>query len=109
MNLLWQRSPLTTGEIVSTLGARNKWKPRTVRTLIDRLKSKGAIEVLAEGKKRLAPLVNQDACVRSESRSFIERVFGGCPAAMLLHLIKDAKLTREEISQLKKILSEKQK
>ncbi len=109
MNLLWERSPLTAGEIVLVLGESNKWKPRTVRTLIDRLASKGAIEVLPEGKKRLAPLVSQEACARSESRCFIERVFGGRPASMLLHVMKDAKLTKEEIVELKKILSEKQK
>ncbi|MGO8698790.1 MAG: BlaI/MecI/CopY family transcriptional regulator [Limisphaerales bacterium] len=109
MNLLWERSPLTGGEIVAVLGARNIWKPRTVRTLMDRLAAKGALTVLAEGKRRFAPAVSQEVCVRSESRSFIERVFGGRPASMLLHVIKDAKLTREEINQLKKILSEKQK
>jgi BlaI family penicillinase repressor len=109
MSLLWERSPLTAGEIIAALGAKNNWKPRTVRTLMDRLAAKGAIAALAEGKKRLVPLASHDACVRGESRTFIERVFGGRPASMLLHVIKDAKLTKEEINQLKKILSEKQK
>ena len=109
MNLLWERSPLTGGEIIAALGAKNNWKPRTVRTLMNRLEAKGALTVLAEGKRRFAPAVSQQVCVRSESRSFIARVFGGRPASMLLHVIKDAKLTREEITQLKKILSEKQK
>jgi BlaI family penicillinase repressor len=76
---------------------------------MSRLAGKGALKVLAEGKRRFAPAVSQEVCVRSESRSFIEHVFGGRPASMLLHVIKDAKLTREEINQLKKILSEKQK
>jgi BlaI family penicillinase repressor len=109
MNLLWERSPLTGGEIIAALGAKNNWKPRTVRTLMTRLAAKGALAALAEGKRRFVPSVSQEACVRSESRSFIERVFGGRPASMLLHVIKDAKLTREEITQLKRILTEKQK
>jgi len=109
MNVVWARSPLTAGEIVAAVGGKCKWRPRTIRTLLDRLVGKGALKVLAEGKRRFIPGVSQEACVHSESSSFMERVFGGQPASMLLHVIKDAKLTREEIDQLKKILTEKQK
>jgi BlaI family penicillinase repressor len=80
-----------------------------VRTLLDRLVGKGALKVLSDGKRRFVPGVSQEVCLRSESRSFMERVFGGRPASMLLHVIKNAKLTKAEIDQLKKILSEKKK
>jgi BlaI family penicillinase repressor len=109
MNLLWERSPLTGGEIIAALQKNSAWQPRTIRTLVDRLVKKGALKVIAEGKRRFAPLVSLEACIRVESRSFMERVFGGRPVSMLLHMIKDAKLTREEIEQLKKLLAEKKK
>jgi BlaI family penicillinase repressor len=109
MNVVWARAPLTGGEIIAALGSRSPWRPRTIRTLLDRLVGKGALKVLAEGKRRFIPAVSQEACVHSESRSFMDRVFGGQPAPMLLHMIKDAKLNAEEIKQLKQILSEKQK
>jgi len=109
MNVLWSRSPLTGGEIIAALEAKSAWRPRTIRTLLDRLVGKGAVKVLSEGKRRFVPEVSLGDCVRSESRSFIERAFGGRPASMLLHIIKDAKLTKQEIDQLKKLLSEKQK
>ena len=48
-------------------------------------------------------------CVRMESKSFVQRVFGGEPASMLIHLVKNTKLSPEEISELKRILSEKEK
>jgi BlaI family penicillinase repressor len=109
MNVLWDRSPLTGGEVISALAGKCHWKPRTVRTLLDRLIGKGALKVLADGKRRFVPGVSQEVCLRSESRSFMERVFGGRPASMLLHVIKEAKLTKEEIDQLKKVLAEKKK
>lgn len=109
MNLLWERSPLTGGEIIAALEKKSAWRPRTIRTLVDRLVEKGALKVMAEGKRRFAPLVSLETCVRVESRSFMERVFGGRPASLLLHIIKEAKLTEQEINQLKKLLSEKQK
>jgi BlaI family penicillinase repressor len=109
MNVVWARSPQTGGEIIATLGSQCAWRPRTIRTLLDRLVAKGALQVLADGKRRFVPGVSQEACVRSESRSFMDRVFGGQPASMLLHMIQEAKLTDDEIDRLKKILSEKQK
>ena len=109
MNLLWARSPLTGGEIIAALEKKSAWRPRTIRTLVDRLVEKGALKVTAEGKRRFAPLVSMETCVRVESRSFLERVFGGRPASLRLHIIKEAKLTEQEIDQLKKLLSEKRK
>jgi BlaI family transcriptional regulator, penicillinase repressor len=109
MNVVWERSPVAAGEIVSILQTRAGWRPRTIRTLLDRLAQKGALKVLSDGKRRYAPAVTMEACIRRESRTFMERVFGGEPAPMLLHLIKDTKLTRDEIGQLKKLLSEKEK
>jgi BlaI family penicillinase repressor len=109
MNVLWERSPLTGGEIIAALQTKSAWKPRTIRTLLDRLVGKGALKVLSNGKRRFAPEVSLEACVRGESQFFIERVFGGQPASMLLHMIKETKLTKEEIDQLKKLLGEKQK
>ena len=109
MTLLWDRSPQTAGEIVTSLQTTSGWKPRTIRTLLDRLVQKGAIDVQKDGTRQYIPTITREACLRYESRSFVERVFGGEPASMLLHLIKETKLTQEEIDKLKKLLSEKEK
>jgi predicted transcriptional regulator len=54
-------------------------------------------------------LITIDECQRRESQSLLHRVFGGEPAAMLLHVLGEAKLTRADIKKLKAILSEKEK
>jgi len=109
MNVLWERSPMASGEVVAVLETKTGWKTRTIRTLLDRLVQKGAVKVLWEGRRLYAPAVSLEACIRNESRSFVERVFGGEPASLLLHLIKETKLTKKEIDQLKRLLSEKEK
>jgi BlaI family penicillinase repressor len=109
MTVLWERSPMTASDVVAALEGRSRWKTRTIRTLLDRLVQKGAVKVLLDGKRLYAPAVSLAACVRNESRSFVERVFGGEPASLLLHLIKETKLTKGEIDKLKKLLSEKGK
>lgn len=109
MAILWERSPQSAGEIVTVLQTTSGWRPRTIRTLLDRLVQKGALKMLAGGKRQYLPAITREVCRRHESRSFVERVFGGEPASMLLHLIRETKLTRDEVDQLKKLLSEKEK
>jgi BlaI family transcriptional regulator, penicillinase repressor len=110
MNVAWNKSRVAASEVVEQLEAKRGWRPRTIRTLLDRLVSKGALKIKTEGKRYLySPAVKMDACLRKESQSFLKRVFGGEPASMLIHLVKTTELSPEEIKQLKKILSEKEK
>ena len=110
MAVVWERPPVATAEVVERLSQRKAWHSRTIRTWLDRLVRKGALKITRDGKRYLYdPLVSQEECVRNESRSFAERVFGGEPGAMLLHLVKETKLSREDIRELKKLLSEKEK
>jgi BlaI family penicillinase repressor len=110
MALVWERSPLAAGEIVDSLSQRNGWHSRTIRTLLDRLVKKGALKATLDGKRYLyEPLLSMNACIQSESRSFLERVFGGEAAPMLLYLVRESELSRDEIKELKRLLSEKEK
>jgi BlaI family penicillinase repressor len=44
MRVLWSKSPLAAQEVFEQLEAATKWKPKTVKTLIDRLVKKGAVK-----------------------------------------------------------------
>jgi BlaI family penicillinase repressor len=110
MALVWERSPVAAGEIVAALSQRKGWHSRTIRTLLDRLVKKGALKAALEGKRYLyEPLLSMNACIHRESRSFLERVFGGEAAPMLLYLVRESKLSSGEIKELKRLLSEKEK
>ena len=110
MLLLWERSPQSSPEIVAQLADSKGWAPRTIRTLLARLVKTRAIAMTADGRCQMfRPRVDREAAVRHESRSFLERVFGGEPASMLISLVRQARLSPEEIRQLKAILEEKEK
>jgi BlaI family penicillinase repressor len=110
MNIVWARFPVSTNEIVEALVPQTHWHSRTIRTLLDRLVKKGALRIRPEGKRYLyEPRISMAEGIRQESQSFLRRVFGGEPAAMLLHLVEEAKLSKADIRKLKTILSEKEK
>ncbi len=108
MMLIWEEGAQPIIAIIDALSAKQDWAPRTIRTLVERLVKKGVLEAESDGKRTLySAKVTMQACVKQESRSFMDRVFGGEPAAMLVHLVKNSKLSAAEIQELKDILNAK--
>jgi BlaI family penicillinase repressor len=107
MRVVWAKGAVTAQEIVGQLADR-KWSPGTVKTLLNRLLTKGALTHETRGKAYVyRPAVRMQDCVRHESQSFLDRVFGGATAPLLVHFVKRSRLTRAEIDELKRILEEK--
>ena len=108
MQVLWSKSPLAANEVVAELDGKTKWKPKTVKTLIDRLINKGAVKFKKDGRRYMYhPAVNEDECIATERRSFVRRVYGGTTKPMLAAFLEDADLSAEDISELKQILEQK--
>lgn len=109
MDVLWSSAaPMTANDVVEALAGESDWSAATIKTLLNRLTKKGAVKFKADGKRyRYAAAVTRDACVRTEGRSFLDRVFGGATLPMLAHFVEDATLTRNEIEQLRKLLDGK--
>ena len=108
MKVLWTRSPLTANEVVDVLAPTTTWKPKTIKTLLNRLVKKRALGYEKKGRAYdYYPLVDEAACVKAASRSFLKRVYGGALRPMLAGLLEDADLSREEIDELKRILDER--
>lgn len=110
MSVAWEKAPVSAAEVVEALARQKGWHSRTTRTLLDRLVKKKALKIRSEGKPNLyEPLISMEEAVRQQSQSFLQRVFGGEPVSMLLHLLGEANLSKKDIKKLKDMLSEKEK
>jgi BlaI family penicillinase repressor len=110
MQVLWEHGPLTANQMVHRLAGEVKWKPRTIKTLIGRLVKKGAVGFTEEGNRyRYFASVNESDCIRSETRSFVGRVYQGAMKPALAAFLEDADLSPEEIKELQQILEQKGK
>jgi BlaI family penicillinase repressor len=108
MKVIWEDHPVTASEVVDRLAGRRHWSPRTIKTMLNRLVRKGALTFQAEGKRYLYfPAVSRQECVRAESQSFLHRVFEGSAGPMLVHFVRNARLTRRDVETLRRILDEK--
>jgi BlaI family penicillinase repressor len=110
MEVLWRRSPLTALEVVQQLAPHRAWKDQTIRTMLGRLVRKKVLTFRADGKTYFyRPLVTREHCVRVESRSFLDRIFGGAAKPLLVQMVQDTDLSREDINELKALLAKKEK
>ncbi len=110
MQVLWEHGPQTANEVVNALAGEVTWKSRTIKTLISRLVRKGAVRFREEGNKyRYFPAVKESECIRSETQSFVRRVYQGAMKPALAAFLADADLSPQEIDELQKILDQKRK
>jgi len=108
MNVIWEKSPITSNEIVKELKSEMQWQDSTIYTLINRLVKKKMIAIEKGSSPYLcSPLVSQQDCRREERVSFIRKVYNGSLNLMLANMIDEEELTEEDIKELKKILDKK--
>ncbi|BAH07019.1 BlaI/MecI/CopY family transcriptional regulator [Clostridium kluyveri] len=108
MKVLWKKSPLTSSEIIEILKEYISWNPKTIHTLISRLVKKDAIEVKKDTPFYLYyPKVSEEECRKTETKSFVKKVYNGSIHLLISNFIKNEKLSEEEIEELRKILDEK--
>lgn len=108
MNVLWDQSPQTASEVIHSLQEHSDWKPKTIRTLLDRLVQKNVVGVNREQKVyTFYPLYSQKDCQHAEAESFLKRIYGGTLKSMLVQFIQEDSLTEEDIQELRSMLNEK--
>lgn len=110
MAVVWKKAPVPASQIAEGLARRKQWTLATVRTLLRRLVNKGALRQELDGKRYLyTPLVSMEECARREGESMLDRLLGRTPSSVIIHLVKESKLSREDIRELRRILREKEK
>jgi len=108
MEVLWQSGSSTAADVIAHLADVKSWNHRTVRSLLTRLVDKGVLTAKAAGHRYVyRPAVRREKCVRQESQSFLEKVFAGNAAELLVHFVRHADITPQEIERLRKQLEEK--
>lgn len=107
MDALWTRHPLTAEQIAHAIAEQQGWTLATVKSLINRLLKKGAIDAERDGRRYLySPRVNRDDYVHAESRSLLDRLFDGRLAPLVSHFSERKQLSRRDIAELKQLLKE---
>ena len=107
MEVLWQRSPRCAEEVVAELAREQDWQEPTIKTLLNRLLTKGAIRAEKDGRRYLyAPVLKREDWVHGQSRSLLDRLFDGRVAPLVAHFSEKGRLSKKDIAELKRLVGE---
>lgn len=111
MTRFWERKQLSAPELHQDLGEARGVTYSTVKTIVDRLEAKGAIERAETRGKTIfyRPVVNRERVRKPLVKSFLRRVFGDDLRPLFAQLLRDEKLSDEEIEYLKRLIAEADK
>jgi BlaI family transcriptional regulator, penicillinase repressor len=107
MEVLWASAePLTSAEVAERLEERG-WSLATIKTMLSRLIAKGAISHREDGRRFLySPAIEREAYVGSESRRFVDRLFGGRLSPLVARLAEEDALDAKDIAEIEALLKE---
>jgi len=107
MEALWDESPLTAADVCDRVCTTRDWSMPTVKTLLSRLVTKGAVETEADGRRFLyTPTIERSDYVGHESRRLVERLFGGKPASLFAQLAESEALSDDDLEEIENLLRE---
>jgi BlaI family transcriptional regulator, penicillinase repressor len=107
MQVIWNRGPSTTEDVVAALEHHGKWQEATVKTLLNRLLKKRALDAHKDGRRYVysAALARED-WMSAESHGFLDRMFGGRVAPLVSYFSQQKKLGKKDIEDLKRLIRE---
>ena len=106
MKVVWRKQPCTAGTVQEMLVKSRDWAYSTVKTTMDRMAEKGFLAI-----ERIRNLQLFNSCIsevdakRGEFRKMLKRAFDGALTPMMQFLIEHEGLSKEEASQLRKLVS----
>jgi predicted transcriptional regulator len=104
MDVLWRSHPLGADEVVAALAARD-WAEPTIKTLLNRLLTKGAISASRDGRRYLySPVLQRQAWVAEQSSGMLDKLFDGRVAPLVAHFSQQGQLSAQDIAELKQLI-----
>ena len=105
LRFVWQLEPATVQEICDSLPKDRSIAYATVQTLLRRLEKKGYVQHEVQGKAHLfSAAVKREQVIKRTVGDFVERLFGGDPLPLMLHLADQSDLNADDIDELKKLI-----
>ena len=107
MKVVWRLGQATVRDVYESLLESRRIAYTTVMTMMNVLEAKGYLKKEKhERAYRYRPTRPERTVISSMVREFINRVFDGAPRPLLLHLVKDTRLTSRDRAELLKLIDE---
>ncbi len=106
MELIWQNEPVSAKKLSLLAQDAIGWNKNTTYTVIKKVIEKGYAK-REEPDFICTSLISREAVTRSETKSLIDRLFGGSRKALFSALLEDEALTDEDVAALREMIEKR--
>lgn len=107
MEILWEYSELSNGEIVNLLDKQIKWSRHTVKTYTTNLSQKGVLGINQTSPRKIKfyPLLSKEKYLSNATRIHLRKNYENL-SYMVAGLINNEEVTNDEIKELEKLIQQ---
>lgn len=100
-DIIWANEPLSTTQLIKLCEKELNWKRTTTYTVLKRLSERGLFQ---NNDGEVTSLISRDDFYAKQSKNFVEETFNGSLPAFLSAFASHKKLSKEDISEIKKLI-----
>ena len=105
MNLIWEREPIASMQLVTLCETQFDWKKSTTYTVLKRLAEKGFVK---NENAIVTSLIPRQKVQAFESEKFVEQTFAGSLPGFLTSFLGGKTISAKEAAELKRLIDEHQ-
>lgn len=110
LKVIWQRGQSSVREVYNDLLQRREIAYTTVLTMMGILERKGHLKKTRGERAYLySPVESQHETQQRMVREFVDRVFNGSARPLLVHLVADSGIGKEELAEVESLVKRKRK
>ena len=106
MDLIWMHEPVSAKELSLIAEKEIGWNKNTTYTVIKKAIDKGYVK-RSEPDFVCTSLISKEDVSKSETKSLVDRLFGGSKKALFSALLEDEELSKEEIAELRAMIEKR--
>lgn len=99
--LIWEKEPITSPELVKLCEKEFQWKKSTTYTVLKKLCERG---IFQNEKAVVTSLISKEEFYGYKSRKFVEESFGGSIPRFLTAFMGGKKLTKEQAAEIRELI-----
>ena len=107
MKVVWGLRAATVRDVYETLLRRRRIAYTTVMTMMNVLEAKQHLKKRAEGRAYVYQATRpRRQVIKAMVREFVDRVFNGSAEPLLVHLVKDRRLSKKDLEKIARVVEE---
>lgn len=107
MKVVWEQKTATVRDVYEALRERKGVAYTTVMTMMNILESKGHLVKRPEGRAYVyEPAHARTQVISGMVQEFVDRVFDGAARPLVLSLLQERKLSREDLEEISRLIDE---